>query len=61
MKNAIDDDYADDDFDGDLPEGIEDFEATYTAPLGSKHNWRRIELLKEKMWLKNQLQDFNDW
>ena len=22
---------------------------------------RRIELLKEKMWLKNQMSDFSDW
>ncbi len=24
-------------------------------------NWRRIELLKEKQWLKKQLDDYDDW
>jgi hypothetical protein len=59
LKNDIDDDDAEDDFE--LLDDIDEHELEIFANGGPPPNWRRIDLIKEQMWLKEQLQDFNDW
>lgn len=54
--NDFDDDF-DSDFDGDFDEQV--FEAT--RPQGKALNWRRVELMKERLQLMKQMNDFDDY
>ena len=45
-------------FDG---EEVDEHEYEISTPGGRTINWRRIEMLKEQMWLKEQTEDFGDW
>ena len=29
--------------------------------IGKPVHWRRIEMLREQQWLKQQLEDYDDW
>ena len=40
---------------------IDEHEYEIHDPGGPTINWRRIELIKEKKWLKEQLKDYGDW
>jgi hypothetical protein len=61
MKYDPKNDVSEDDGDFELIEGIDEHELEIVATAGHVPNWRRIDLIKEKIWLKEQLQDFNDW
>ncbi len=51
------DDFLDDEFDDE----IDEHEYEITAGDSRTINWRRIELVKEKLWLKEQISDLSDW
>ena len=57
MKKQNDDFLDDDEIDSD----IDEHEYEITAASSRTINWRRIELVKEKMWLKEQISDLSDW
>ena len=57
MNDELTDDFADQTTDDEFDE--HEYEIT-AGDLPPAH-WRRVELLREKMWLQEQLQDFNDW
>ena len=56
------DDYMDDDleieFDAD---SIDEHEYEISATSNRPISWRRIEMMKEDMWLRQQLEDMSDW
>jgi uncharacterized protein YdcH (DUF465 family) len=55
--SKVEDDFLDDELDDE----IDEHEYEITAASSRTINWRRIELVKEKMWLKEQISDLNDW
>jgi len=59
MNDDDDDDFFESE-DGDTEE-VDDQELESSAAGKRSINWRRIELLKEKMWLKQQITDYDDW
>ena len=58
-KYAEDENYLDDaDYDN---EAIEDLHEVSPIPKGYQPNWRKIELVKEQLALREALSDFNDY
>lgn len=57
------DDFLDDEeSDGDSDSDSVDEEGFKTSSNSTRPiDWSRIELLKEKMWLKQQIADYDDW
>ena len=56
------DDYLDDDIEGKFEDGpIDEHEYEISATSNRPISWRRIEMMKEDMWLKEQLDDMSDW
>ena len=54
-KNEDLDDFFDD------GEEIDEEEYATTSSRSRPINWRKIEMVKEQRWLKQQLEDFQDW
>jgi hypothetical protein len=42
-------------------EDFDEHEFEIRTPGGRPINWRRIELIREKQWLKKQLDDYDSW
>ena len=40
---------------------IDEHEYEINSTSNRKINWRRVDLVKEKQWLKKQLEDYDDW
>lgn len=55
------DDYMDDDIDFDSEDEIDAHEYEIKAIGKRSISWRRIEMMKEDMWLQRELNDFSDW
>jgi len=56
------DDYMDDDIEIDFDENsIDEHEYEISATSNRPISWRRIEMMKEDMWLRQQLEDMSDW
>jgi len=56
------DDYMDDDLEIDFDaDSIDEHEYEISATSNRPISWRRIEMMKEHMWLREQLEDMSDW
>ena len=56
-----DDDDNDDFYDDEEELDFDEHEFEIVRRASNKAHWRRIEALKEQRWLKQQLDDFDDW